>query len=127
MLVARDPGMPERCVLAQVRNALAGPQPSLAYRLSAAGGALPVVEWLGPSPTSSDELLAGAGRVERGPRDRAAAFLEQFLAAGPRTSRDIWEAAQKSALSARTTGRGLPEPACDNSRPGREAPSCESP
>jgi hypothetical protein len=103
MLVGRDPLVPGRCVLAQVRNSLAGPQPSLAYRLSAADGELPTVEWLGTSPSSADELLAGT--ADRGPRDRSAVFLEQFLSGGPRRSRDIWEAAQKIGLSARTLQR----------------------
>jgi hypothetical protein len=62
------------------------------------------VEWLGTSALAADELLA-ATRPERGPRDEAAAFLEQFLAGGPRTSRDIWQAAQKAGLSARTLQR----------------------
>jgi hypothetical protein len=105
MLVARDPLEPGRCVLAQVRNSLAVPQPSLAYRLNAADGGLPVVDWLGASPLSADALLAVAARTESGPRDRAAAFLQQFLGAGPRTVGDIWEAAQKIALSARTVHR----------------------
>jgi hypothetical protein len=64
-----------------------------------------VVDWLGTSPISADELLAGAARRDQGPRDRAAAFLEHCLAAGPRTSRDIWAVAQKAALSARTLQR----------------------
>src|SRR5262249_26655405 len=84
MLVGRDPLVPGRCVLAQVRNSLAGPQPSLAYQITAADGGLPAVDWLGPSPCSADELLAGAALRKHGTRDRAAAFLEQFLAAGPR-------------------------------------------
>jgi hypothetical protein len=33
LLVGRDPLLPGRCVLAQVRNSPAGPQPSLARRL----------------------------------------------------------------------------------------------
>jgi hypothetical protein len=105
MLVGRDPQEPGRCVLAQVRNSLAGPQPSLAYRLSAPDGGLPAVEWLGTSPVSADELLGGAPRQEDGPRDRATAFLQQFLAAGPRTSREVWEAAQQAGLSERTLRR----------------------
>src|SRR5262249_19569743 len=104
MLVARDPLAPERCVLAQVRSSLAGRQRSLVYQLIVADGALPAVDWLGASPLSANELLNGAGR-EQGPRDLAAVFLTQFLAAGPRTSRDIWEAAQKTAFSARTLQR----------------------
>jgi hypothetical protein len=105
MLVGRDPHQPGRCVLAQVRNSLAGPQPSLAYRLTAADGALPEVDWLGVSPCAADALLAGDRHREHGPRDQAAAFLEQFLAGGPRTSREIWEAAQEASLSARTVQR----------------------
>jgi hypothetical protein len=105
MLVGRDPLVPGRCVLAQVRNSLAGPQPSLAYQITGADGAHPAVDWLGTSPSSADELLAGPDHRRDGSRDRAAAFLEQFLAAGPRTSHDIWQAAQKAALPARTVQR----------------------
>jgi hypothetical protein len=105
MLVARDPLAPGRCVLAQVRQSLAGPQPSLRYQITGADSPLPGVDWLGTSPCSADELLAGAARRGHGPRDRAAAFLGQFLAAGPRTARDLWEAAQKAGLSARTLQR----------------------
>lgn len=105
MLVARDPLSPARCVLAQVRNSLAGPQPSLLYRLTAADSALPAVDWLGTSPILADELLADAAPRGQGPRDRAATFLEQYLATGPRTARDIWAAAQQASLSARTVQR----------------------
>jgi hypothetical protein len=105
MLVARDPQARGRCVLAQVRQSLAAPQPSLVYQITGADGPLPGVEWLGTSPCSADELLAGAARRQNGPRDRAAAFLEQFLAAGPRTAREVWEAARKDGLSARTLQR----------------------
>jgi len=54
-------------------------------------------------------LAAGAG-TGHGPRDRAAAFLEKYLAAGPRTAADIWEAAQATALTHTTlyrAGKGL--------------------
>jgi hypothetical protein len=105
MLVGRNPQTPDHCVLAQVRGSLAGPQPSLAYRLTAADGQLPVVEWLGVSPIAADELLAGVARVEPSRQDQAAAFLEDFLSTGARTAREIWEAAQKDDLSARTLRR----------------------
>jgi hypothetical protein len=49
--------------------------------------------------------LVGAARREDNPRDRAAAFLEQFLADGPRTVDDVWDAAQKAGLSERTVQR----------------------
>src|SRR5262249_49526248 len=74
MLGGRAPSVRGRCVRAQVRSSLAGPQPSLAYQLRVADGALPVVEWLGASPLSADELLAGGASREQGARDEAAAF-----------------------------------------------------
>jgi hypothetical protein len=105
MLVARDPQTPGQCVLAQVRNTLGAPQPSLAYRLNSSDGGLPAVEWLGTSPVSADELLGGRPRSEGRPRDRAFDFLEKFLAGGPRSSRELWQAAQKVGLTARTLQR----------------------
>src|SRR5262249_31481040 len=102
MLVACDPLTPGRCVLAQVRNSLAGPQPSLAYQITATDGAIPAVDWLGTSPIAADDLLAG---TDPRPRDRAITFLNTFLAAGPRTARDIWQAAQDANLSERTLQR----------------------
>jgi hypothetical protein len=103
--VAPDPLGQGRRVLAQVRSSLAVPQPSLVYQLNARDGALPTVAWLGTSPFPADELLADSGRSQR-PRDRAAAFLQQLLAAGPRTSHEVWEAARKAHLSAPTINRG---------------------
>src|SRR5262249_48111959 len=108
MLVARDPQTPDRCVLAQVRGSLAGPQPSLAYRITVADGQLPMVEWLGVSPIAADGLLAGAAHVQPSRHDHAPAFLEDFLSTGARTAREIWEAAQKDDLSARTSAAPSP-------------------
>jgi hypothetical protein len=105
MIVARDRQTPDRCILAQVRGSLAGPQPSLAYRLTAADGELPVVDWLGVSSVSADELLTGAAPAELSQHDQAATFLQEFLAAGPRTAREIWEAAVKEDHSKRTLRR----------------------
>jgi len=105
MLVARDPTAPARCVLAQVRNSLAGPQPSLGYQVAATDGALPTVEWLGVSHHSANNLLAGAANVDDRPRDQATVFLEQFLADGPRTSEDVWQAVEQAGIAPRTLER----------------------
>jgi hypothetical protein len=122
-LVGRDPMDPSRYVLAQVRNSLAGPQPSLAYRLSGGPGTPPVVDWLGTSPHSADELLTRTPALPgRQPRDRAAAFLEEFLSAGPRTSRDIWQSAKKAGLSARTLQRAKASLDIRSRRVGGERP-----
>ncbi|MBV8431056.1 MAG: AAA family ATPase [Solirubrobacterales bacterium] len=65
LLVGRDPDESGRCVLAQVRNSLAGSQPSLVYRLATEGGGLPTVDWLGTSPLAADDLLRDGENVIR--------------------------------------------------------------
>jgi hypothetical protein len=126
-LAARDPESPDQCVLAQVRNSQAAPQPSLAYKLQSAsaqsgnvaqdfqpdGAAEPAsgnsptgpprLVWLGPSNASADDLLARR-RLGRLPRAlaRAKEFLNAFLEDGPRTSRALWQAVDKRGLCRKT-------------------------
>jgi hypothetical protein len=106
-LVARDPCDPERRVLAQVKNNLAPPQPSLAFRVQELSAGAPVLSWLGPSLWSADQLLAEETRTL--PRDsvvqRACDFLETVLADGARTSREMGTLAQQQGLSVRTLER----------------------
>jgi hypothetical protein len=106
-LVARNPKVPEQCVFAQVKNNLAAAQPSLAYVVSPRDTGPPVLSWLGPCARSADELLTASGRVgpRRAPRERAVDFLTGLLADGPRTSREVWAAAQEEDLSERTINR----------------------
>lgn len=119
-VVARDPREPQRCVLAQLKNNLAPPQPSLAYALTspapgveqpAGGGEQPLLSWLGPVAYTADELLAGLGVAQPvfSVHDRARDFLEAFLEEGPRTARAIWVAAQQQGLSERTLYRARQE------------------
>ena len=105
MLVAPDPVGAGRCVLAPVRHSLAPSQSSLAYRITAGPTGQPALEWLGPTGLSADQLLTGAALHRRGPRDRAAEFLEQYLADGPRPSSEVWAAARKAGLCERTVQR----------------------
>jgi hypothetical protein len=101
MLVGRDPLGAGRCVLAPVRHALTEPPPSLAYRIAAG----PTVEWLGPTSLTADQPLADCVRSRHGPRDNAAAFLQQYLADGPRLSTEVWDATRKAGHSERTVQR----------------------
>jgi hypothetical protein len=101
-LVAADPEAEGRRVLAQVKNNLAPPQPSLAFEVRPRAGAPPELVWLGESPRTADELLGAAAQPQR---DRARAFLEAFLQGGPRPTTDIWEAAVREKLSKRTLQR----------------------
>jgi len=106
-LVARDPREPARQVLAEVNANLAAPQLSLAYTIEAEETGLATISWLGPSPWSADELLAGAARGAAAARalDRAREFLVTALAGGPRTSRELWDLAQDQHLGRRTLRR----------------------
>jgi hypothetical protein len=106
-LAARDPKDPTRCILAQLKNNLAAPQPSLAFAVHAPDSAHAAVTWLGPSPLSADQLAGAASHRPplATPRDRAKDFLSQVLAGGPRTSRDIWPLAEEQGLTNSTLQR----------------------
>jgi hypothetical protein len=109
-LIARDPLLPRRCVLAQVKNNLAPAQPSLAYRVTPQGSGPPTLSWLGPTAWAADQLLAGGPCPSHATQlDRACDFLCTFLAEGPRTSRDVWAVARERDLSDRTIERAKKE------------------
>jgi hypothetical protein len=103
-LVARDPQVPARCVLAQVKNNFAPPQPSLAYLVTPRESGPPALSWLGPTMWEADQLLAQARRAGS-ELERAKQFLTGFLAEGARTSRDIWQASRQYNLSEKTIRR----------------------
>lgn len=121
-LAAPDPGAPGRCVLAQLKNNLAPPQPSLAYRVESPAGGPPVLNWLGPVAWTADALLGarGGAAAAAGPRDRAKEFLEDFLEGGPRLLTEIWPAAQRAGLTERTLRRARDELGVSSSRRFRE-------
>ncbi|MBV9123134.1 MAG: AAA family ATPase [Planctomycetes bacterium] len=106
-LIARDPQTPDHCVLAQVKNNLAPPQPSLAYTVQDASSASPLLNWLGSrDQKTADQLLVGfPGLSQPNQFDRACDFLNTLLETAPQTARAIWTAAQKEGHSARTLAR----------------------
>jgi hypothetical protein len=106
-LVAPDPHAPARRVLAQVKNNLAAPQTSLAFEVLAQAGGPPTLTWIGPSDWTADDLLAASPPTPSRPlpRDQAGEFLRSLLADGPRTSREVWAAAQQHNLAERTLNR----------------------
>jgi hypothetical protein len=110
-LFARDCEDTSRCVMAQIKNNLGPRQPSLAYRIDSHEAGLPRLEWLGPSPLSADQLLAGAEIKPSQPSPclRAIDFLLAFLESGPRSTLDIWEAAKEIGIARRTLQRVRPK------------------
>jgi putative DNA primase/helicase len=107
-LAAAEPGGTGRCVLAQVKNNLGPPQPALTYEIGTGADGLPTLTWLGAAAWTPDQLLAHRSPAA-GPTlnqaERARAFLERALQAGPRTARELWEQAQKEGHSERTLYR----------------------
>ena len=66
--------------------------------------AAPTLRWLGTGSWTADQLLAST-RPLLGAVDMAKAFLLDMLAAAPRTSREIWDAAKKRNFSDSTVER----------------------
>jgi hypothetical protein len=106
-LVARDPADPARRLLAQVKNNLAPPQPTLTYTVDTPGTARARLTWLGPIPWTADQVLATAAKAAPQIRlvELAREFLQEALKDGPRTSRELWPMAQARRLRARTLRR----------------------
>lgn len=103
-MVARDPRVSRQFVLAQPKGNLDPPQPGLAYRIEAADNGDARIAWLGASHLGESELLAGMPSRLR-TRFRVQEFLLSFLKDGPRSTRDIWKAAQEHRFSKRTLDR----------------------
>jgi hypothetical protein len=117
-LIGRDPENAGRSVLAQVKNNLASIQPSLAFEIQAGESGQPVISWLGTCSWSADELLLAAGHspLPSGARVEAGDFLVDFLSDGPKTSREVWEAAKEQGLSKRTIDRAKKDKEIRSSR-----------
>jgi hypothetical protein len=103
-LVAPDPDDPDLRLLAQVKNNLAPPQPSLAYRLTDNPDGRPSLTWLGTSGRTAAELLGS--RADLAPvarlREEACDALEEFLLGGTHTSREVWAFARSRGLAKHT-------------------------
>src|SRR5262249_37913509 len=105
-LIARDPHAPAQCVLAQVKNNLAPPQPSLAYSVQVRDNGPPLLTWLGPHPLTADQLLAGPNpRSFEWPVASAREFLRTFLAGGRGRGGEIWPAALDQGFARATLRR----------------------
>jgi hypothetical protein len=117
-LVGRDPVVPGQCVLAQVKNNLAPPQGSLAYRVVTGGDGQARLCWRGASPWSADQLVGGLCRAPG--RMQARMFLLAALEGGPRLVREIWSEGQKQGLGVRTLQRARKDLAIQSQRVVRE-------
>ena len=121
LLAARHPADPGRGVLAVTKANLAGPVPSLGYRIGADVGGRAAVEWIGPADVSADGLAALPAAPLR-PRDRAAAWLAGELAGGPRRASDVLAAAAAAGIPEPTLRRAKADLGVCSHRAGRDRP-----
>lgn len=110
-LVAAHPRKPKtQRVLAEVKNNLSAPQPSLAYEVHQEDNRTVGVHWLDTCPWNADQLLAAVGKRPVVAKVLFAIdFLRSFLKEGPRTVPEIWTAAREERLSRTTLERAKRE------------------
>jgi hypothetical protein len=104
LLVAPDPVEPDRRLLAPVKYNLAARPATIAY---AVAGEPPTVSWLGPADLTADDLLGAtaAPRSEQSEAHRAARWLRDRLAEGPRTAADLIDEAHDEGIARSTLHR----------------------
>ncbi len=105
LLAAADSPAGKRCVLAQIKNNNAPLQPSLLYEIVPHESGYPTIRWLGPCAHDAEDLVSKPAEIILGPRFRACQFLKNFLADGPRSTNDIWDAGFQEQLYERTLRR----------------------
>jgi hypothetical protein len=109
LLVGRDPGDPSLRVLACTKNNLAGPQPTLGYRIGHDEMGRPFLNWTGPVPVSADEIVLNDGTEYGTSLGRAVEFLRETLAREPRPSKEVKDLATELGIAPRTLKRARQE------------------
>jgi putative DNA primase/helicase len=114
--LGKHPDDESRRIVATVKNNLAPPPPSLAFRF--AGGA---IEWdSAPVNLSAEALLAMPTSVEdRKERKDAEDFLRDLLADGPLWSKDVFKAGEENGFSESTLNRAKTRLEIDATKFGR--------
>ena len=107
-VVSKDKDDPQRRLLLPIKNNIAPDTGGLAYRIEPLGvNACPIVAWE-PDPVSltADEAL-GSDQAEMGgtARGEAVEWLREQLSGGPRSAKDIKDAAESDGIKSRTLDR----------------------
>jgi hypothetical protein len=110
-LIARNPNDEKQRVLAQVKNNLGKPQPSLGYEVVSDEQGRPQVAWLGVIELSADQLVGtGSGTVEDlSELERAVELLREALAQGPRPVAEVQRELARQGVGRRTLYRAKKE------------------
>src|SRR5262249_52558548 len=104
----RHPADPSLGVLTVTKANLAGPVPSLGYRIKGDGANRAVVEWTGPANVPADALGRSVPEPLR-PRDQAAAWVHPEPGGGPRRATELYAAAAGAGIPERTLKRAKAE------------------
>ena len=103
--LSRHPDDANLRVLSVTKNALGAPAASLGFRL-ASGGNGPALQLTGPLDLTADEACGSpTAELLRRPRERAAEFLKDALAKGPRPVAELEKLAAEKGLNWRTVRR----------------------
>lgn len=109
LLLARHPDDPDLRMLVMTKTNLGPVAQSVGFRMAGVGDAARI-EWCGPVDLSADELCgAQMSGVALRPRERAAAFLREALATGPRAVAELEKLAAERGLSWITVKRAKEE------------------
>jgi hypothetical protein len=106
LFLAVHPEERDKRLLAMSKTNIGVMGPSLEFRLKEVEPVGTAVEWLGESDYSANDLCAPP-REAKPPRAReeAVAWLQEFLAGGPRKATEVFEAGKQAGHSARTLER----------------------
>ena len=108
LMVARHPDDAELRVLTLAKTNIGPPGRSLGFRLERSAGAeQTVVNWTGALDMTADDLFGASVPLRAGhrTRERAAEWLKQFLADGPRRAPEVLGAARAAGIPERTLTR----------------------
>ena len=110
-LIARHPSDDRQRVMAQVKNNLAKPQPSLGYEVVSDEQGRAQIAWLGVVDMAADELVGHAAAIaaELPELERAAGLLRDALAKGPRPVAELVTELGKERVSRITLYRAKKE------------------
>lgn len=104
-MVGIDARQPNRYLLGQLKNNLDPQQPSLIYTIGTHASGTASVTWHGTSPWRDDDLVTRPTKRIRN-KPRVLDFLTGFLANGPRTAREIWEADEPLGMTEKVLRAG---------------------
>jgi len=104
--VAVDPEDPDKRIMLRIKGNLSQDPGGLAYRIKVNSG-LPRIEWEpGAVNLRADDVLGGGdSREDSSERNEAAQWLREFLATGPKPTREVQKQADKSGFSWATIRR----------------------